>query len=74
MRNSTFSNKSNKYIYTEADLGEGLLDEGVTYPYQLDTIEQNHTLNYDIALIKTTQSIKPGVPNVQDDFSYTYYC
>ena len=59
MRNSKPSTaKTEKYIYTEEDLGEGLLDAGVTY-------------NYDMAA-SDNSNMNEGL-NVQEDFSQAYF-
>lgn len=69
----TVKAKTKKYIYTEEDLGEGLLEEGVTNPYFLDcTNSGNNDLLFNNDLKDSTLSKE--VPNVQEDFTYAYYC
>ena len=74
--NKSTDKKSKKYIYTEADLGEGLLDAGVTYPYDSREVilnRQEGTNNlFDIAA-KNNNLYNAESPIVQNDFSYSYY-
>jgi hypothetical protein len=69
--------KCQRYIYTEADLGEGILDEGVSQSYS--TNQKYNTLQGANAIVYTMEAIgnktiRMDVPNVEEDFSYTYYC
>ena len=69
------NNKSKKYIYTEEDLGEGLLDEGVTFPYELDSMADVKSKKRAYQFTDNNSSIyTPEVPNVQEDLTYAYYC
>ena len=70
--NQTSKIKSKKYIYTEQDLGEGLLDEGVSYPYILDKTNLQHEVCTDIEL--KGNFLMKDVPNVQEDLTYEFYC
>ncbi len=70
--NQTTGLKTKKYIYTEEDLGEGLLEEGVINPYFLQSSKnitvQNSTDNFLKMSLLNKESI-----NVQEDFTYVYY-
>lgn len=54
------NNKNKHYIYTEEDLGEGILNEGVSLLYSTSE--------------KENMSQAGKVLNVEEDFSYAYYC
>lgn len=70
--NPTNSLKTKKYVYTEKDLGEGLLDEGVTNPYFLQTTNKTTRQNLSAKLLKFSLLCKESI-NVQEDFTYVYY-
>lgn len=67
--------KFKKYIYTEEDLGEGLLDAGVCNPYQVSDIENNlheHTeKRYE--LIGNNTAARQKFPVAQDGIAYAYF-
>lgn len=74
---SLLSNIRQQYIYTEADLGEGLLDEGIEVPYKTPKRENKFQIRSSVAdamdmPLYRTRSME--VPNVDEDFSYVYYC
>lgn len=72
-----FARKQVQYIYTEADLGEGLLDAGVELPYQIILRDRKFQLFESIADAMDMPLYKNKnleVPNVAEDFSYAYYC
>lgn len=71
--NKLTKSKLKKYIYTESDLGEGLLDEGVYYPNNITKSKDATFINLEMA-DKKIDSHKLRVPNVQEDFTYSYYC
>ena len=69
-------NKKNIYIYTEADLGEGILDEGVDPSYY--TCARENTEIYEVESNFKFISIENknyGLEkiNVEEDFNYAYY-
>jgi hypothetical protein len=43
IRKNLAGKKNPRYIYTEEDLGEGLLDAGITSPYLTDQQDNLHT-------------------------------
>ena len=72
-----FARKQVQYIYTEADLGEGLLDAGVELPYQIILRDRKFQLFKSIAdtmdmPLYINKNLE--VPNVAEDLSYAYYC
>lgn len=73
----SFAKKNKQYIYTEADLGEGLLDEGVSV--EQANFQKNNThnkINDGIFVMDMPQSkncVKEML-NIEEDFSFTYYC
>ena len=72
-----FARKQVQYIYTEADLGEGLLDAGVELPCQIILRDRKFQLFKSIAdamdmPLYINKNLE--VPNVAEDFSYAYYC
>lgn len=69
--NQASGSKSKKYIYTEKDLGEGLLEEGVTNPYFLENTNTVNIDNFSNSL-KSNNLLRDGI-NVQEDFTYVYY-
>ena len=76
MHTSHLSNsKFKKYIYTEEDLGEGLLDAGVSYPCQATNVVNNlHELTerrYE--LIGNNTAAKQKFPVAQDGIAYAYF-
>lgn len=69
-------NKKDIYIYTEADLGEGILDEGVDPSYYASTIENNeiHEMGYNFKSDSTEiKNYSLEKINVEEDFNYAYY-
>jgi len=71
-----FAKKQVQYIYTEADLGEGLLDAGVELPYQIILRNRKFQLVKSIADAMDMPLYRNNnveVPNVAEDFSYAYY-
>ncbi len=76
MRTSQLTiSKFKKYIYTEADLGEGLLDAGVSYPYSISNIENNLQEHIDrrYELIGNNTAAKQKFPVAQDGVAYAYF-
>ncbi len=72
-----FAKKQVQYIYTEADLGEGLLDEGIELPYKIILKNTKFQLVKSIADamdMPLYRNKNVEVPNVAEDFSYAYYC
>jgi len=75
-RITKFATKKVQYIYTEADLGEGLLDEGVELPFKVTLRERKFQLVKSIADamdMPLYRNNNVGMPNVAEDFSYAYY-
>ncbi len=71
-----FAKKQVQYIYTEADLGEGLLDEGVELPYKIILRDRKFQLDKSIADaidMPIYRNNNEEMPNVAEDFSYAYY-
>ena len=71
-----FARKQVQYIYTEADLGEGLLDAGVELPYQIILRDRKFQIVKSIADamdMPLYRNKNVEVPNVAEDFSYAYY-
>lgn len=70
------SKKNKQYIYTEADLGEGILDEGVTVQYaSLQKISNVNKSNADVYVMNSLPNKNNRkVVNLEEDFSYAYYC
>ena len=71
-----FARKQVQYIYTEADLGEGLLDAGVELPYQIILRDKKFQLVKSIADamdMPLYRNNNEEVMNVAEDFSYAYY-
>ena len=70
------SKKSKQYIYTEADLGEGILDEGVTVQYaslqKVSNVDKSNADAYMLDSLPNKNSRE--VVNIEEDFSYAYYC
>lgn len=68
--------KSKQYIYTEADLGEGILDEGVTAQnislQKESIINKNSADSYMLDMLQNKNTRE--VVNIDEDFSYAYYC
>ena len=52
IRKNLAGKKNPRYIYTEEDLGEGLLDAGVTSPYLTDQQDNLHTQPW-VTMLKT---------------------
>ena len=71
--NQTGKIKSQKYIYTEQDLGEGLLDEGVNYSYTADNKFNLHNDIFNDSELKGSFLMR-DVPNVREDLTYEFYC
>ena len=76
MHTSQLSNsKFKKYIYTEEDLGEGLLDAGVPNPSQASNVVNNlHELaerRYE--LIGNNTAARQKFPVAQDGIAYAYF-
>ena len=70
------SKKKNIYIYTEADLGEGILDEGVNPSYYTTSIDNIEATNQDYKVVTSLVEIKNyglKIVNVEEDFNYAYY-
>ena len=77
MTNSNLTDyKKNIYIYTEADLGEGILDEGVDPSYytsakeNIETYEVEHNFK-SISVENKNYGLEKI--NVEEDFNYAYY-
>ena len=71
-----FARKKVQYIYTEADLGEGLLDEDVELPYKIILRDRKFQLvnsNADAMDMPLYRNNNVEVLNVAEDFSYAYY-
>ena len=70
------SKKKSIYIYTEADLGEGILDEGVNPSYYTTSIDNIEATNQDYKVVTSLVEIKNyglKIVNVEEDFNYAYY-
>ena len=52
IRKNLAGKKNPRYIYTEEDLGEGLLEAGVTSPYLTDQQDNLHTQPW-VTMLKT---------------------
>ena len=77
MSNKYSASKKNKqYIYTEADLGEGILEEGVTVQYaSLQKVSNINKSNADVYMPDSLPNKNSReVVNIEEDFSYAYYC
>ena len=64
------------YIYTEADLGEGILDEGVDPSYYASGNENNeiNKVDYNFESISAeNRNYTLEKINVEEDFNYAYY-
>lgn len=64
--------KNNQYIYTEADLGEGLLDEGVRVRNVNNTKGKNG--NIYTANMNKNKNTTTSLFNIEEDLGFTYYC
>ena len=76
MRTSQLSiSKLKKYVYTEEDLGEGLLDAGVSYPYQVSNIENtlHEVPERRFELIGNNTAARQKFPVAQDGIAYAYF-
>ena len=77
MTNNNLPGKKNDiYVYTEADLGEGILDEGVDPSYYATANENFEIQEVDNNFRLTTAEIKnygSEIINVEEDFNYAYY-
>ena len=77
MTNSNLPGKKNHiYVYTEADLGEGILDEGVNPSYYASVNENIEIQEVDNNFRSTSAEIKNyglEIINVEEDFNYAYY-
>ena len=64
--------KNNQYIYTEADLGEGLLDEGVLVRNTSNKKDKNES----IYAVNANQNKNATISffNIEEDLGFTYYC
>ena len=69
--NYNTSLKPKKYVYTEKDLGEGLLEEGVSHAYFVD-INRTTNNNVNSSQVKNNSLLRDCI-NVQEDFTYVYY-
>ena len=79
-KNSIMTNSNlpyeNNYIYTEADLGEGILDEGVDPSYYASAKENNeiHVVKHNFkSIVVENKSYGLDNINVEEDFNYAYY-
>ncbi len=70
------SKKNKQYIYTEADLGEGILEEGVSVEYTiLQKVSNRYKSVADAHMLDSLQNKNNReVVNIDEDFSYAYYC
>ena len=62
--------KNNQYIYTEADLGEGLLDEGV----RVRNVNNTKGKNGNIYTANMSKNTTTSLFNIEEDLGFTYYC
>ena len=70
------SKKKNNYIYTEADLGEGILDEGVNPAYYTahnENLDTGFSCNNIISNLLFNKNNGLEIVNVEEDFNYAYY-
>ncbi len=69
------NSKFKKYIYTEEDLGEGLLEAGVCNPCQVSNIENNLHENIErrYELIGNNTAARQKFPVAQDGIAYAYF-
>ncbi len=71
------SKKQKQYIYTEADLGEGILDIGVSMKYL--TVKKDNRVKkangtiYPMTILQNKNNLR-AVLNMESDFNYAYYC
>ena len=68
--------KKDTYIYTEADLGEGILEEGINPSYYATTNDfiEDNILRYNIMPTEfESKNYGLEIVNVEDDFNYSYY-
>lgn len=67
--------KSKKYIYTEADLGEGLLDAGVVYPCEMTTtFNQEDCIEKEEPGDQNIDGYLSSKPMLHNNTVHTYYC
>lgn len=68
--------KKDTYIYTEADLGVGILEEGINPSYYTTTSDfiEDNILQFSI-MPSEIDNKNSGleIVNVEDDFNYSYY-
>lgn len=81
-KNSTMTNNNlsainnGLYIYTEADLGEGILDEGVDPSFYASANEHVGTSELAFSfksIAEESKSYGLEIINVEEDFNYAYY-
>ena len=68
--------KKDTYIYTEADLGEGILEEGINPSYYSISYENINEFSLKYNNTPTEAENKNyglEIVNVEDDFNYSYY-
>lgn len=73
---SQFNKKKIVYIYTEADLGEGILDEGVNPAYYTasnENVEASNNSDNVVSNFVENKNNRLEIVNVEEDFNYAYY-
>lgn len=66
--------KKDTYIYTEADLGEGILEEGINPSYYVNDNTEEYLIQYNITPTEVeNKNYGLEIVNVEDDFNYSYY-
>ena len=69
--------KQKQYIYTEADLGEGILDAGVSVKYLTgkkdNGVKKANAAIYSMDMPQNKNNLR-AVLNIESDFNYAYYC